>query len=152
MARRTRRVRPIDSVVGVDADVLRRRIVEARVGRLATVTPAGTPRIVPCCFASDGDLVFTAVDDVKPKSSPDLARIKDVAANPSASLLVDHYADDWSQLWWIRLDGHARVADPSSAEAAHARRLLAAKYEQYARRPPPGPVLTLEVQRRVAWP
>jgi PPOX class probable F420-dependent enzyme len=136
----------------VDEDVLRRRVEEARVGRLATITSAGRPRLVPCCFAVDGDVVVTAVDDVKPKSSSHLARLDDVAANGRAALLVDHYAEDWSTLWWIRLDCDARVIAADAADAAPARRLLAAKYEQYARRPPPGPVLLLDVRRRVAWP
>jgi PPOX class probable F420-dependent enzyme len=136
----------------VDDALVHDRISDARVGRLATVTRSGAPRVVPCCFATDGDLVVTAVDDIKPKSSPHLARLDDVAANHRASLLVDHYADDWAQLWWIRLDGDARVAEAGSPEAEHARRLLAAKYEQYERRPPPGAVVLLEVRRRVAWP
>ena len=56
---------------------MRRRVAEARVGRLATVTPSGRPHIVPCCFVLDGDTVYSAVDD-KPKSTFDLVRLENL--------------------------------------------------------------------------
>ena len=131
---------------------MRQRVADARVARLATVTPPGAPHVVPCCFVLDGDVVYSAVDDVKPKSTLQLSRLANVAANPAAALLVDYYDDDWSQLWWIRLDCEASVLDASSSDAVAAQRLLAAKYEQYAREPPPGAVLALESERWRAWP
>jgi len=29
----------------------------------------------------------------------------------SATVLVDHYEDDWGRLWWVSLRGRARVLD-----------------------------------------
>ena len=127
---------------------MRRRLRDARVGRLATVTADGRPHVVPCCFVLDGDTVYTAVDDVKPKATPALRRLENIAANPATSLLVDHYEEDWSALWWIRVDGRATV-HPQHAEAIA---LVTAKYDQYRRRPPPGPVVVLEIERWRAWP
>ena len=78
----------------------RRRFAEARVARLATVTPANDPHLVPICFAVDavqGDTIYSAVD-AKPKSTPDLKRLRNIAANPSVTLLVDHYDDDWTNV------------------------------------------------------
>ena len=134
---------------------MRRRVDEARVGRLATVTPEGTPHVVPCCYVLAGETVYSAVDG-KPKSTLALRRLDNVRAHPTTSLLVDHYDDDWSALWWIRLDGAARVLDATTDPAAAAEQvraldLLAAKYPQYRERRPPGAVLALDVERWRAW-
>jgi PPOX class probable F420-dependent enzyme len=129
---------------------LRDRVQEARVGRLATVTADGRPHVVPCCFVLAGETVYSAVD-AKPKTTLALRRLDNIRAHPTAALLVDHYADDWSALWWVRLDGDARVvADPG--ERARALGLLADKYPQYAHSPPPGEVLAVDVTAWRAWP
>src|SRR4051812_30954340 len=87
----------------VDDAAMRRRVHDARVARLATVTSEGRPHVVPCCFvlAGNGDVMYSAVDG-KPKSTLELRRLANIHAHPHASLLVDHYADDWSALWWVR--------------------------------------------------
>lgn len=118
--------------------------------RLATVTPDGRPHVVPCCFALAGDTVYSAVD-AKPKSTPALQRIANVEAHPVASLLVDHYDDDWSALWWVRLDGAARVVT-SDDERERALALLAEKYPQYRETAPPGAVIGVDVTRWRSWP
>lgn len=94
------------------------------------------------------DTIYTAVDD-KPKRFRDLRRTANIRATGVACLLVDHYDEDWSQLWWVRLDGRARVVD-DRAEAARAAEALRAKYPQYDR-PPAGPVLALDVERWRGW-
>ena len=124
------------------------RFGAARVARLATTNPDGTPHVVPVVFALSGQTVWTAVDE-KPKTTTALRRLDNVRARPRLSLLVDHYADDWSALWWVRADGTGTVLD--AAEAGDGLTTLVAKYEQYQRRPPPGPVLRIEVTRWVSW-
>jgi PPOX class probable F420-dependent enzyme len=126
------------------------RLGAARVGRLATVGTDGAPHLVPCCFALDGPSLYSAVD-AKPKSSSTLRRISNVRRNPLASLLVDHYVEDWSLLWWIRVDGTARVLETGS-EFERAIELLVEKYEQYGRQRPPGPVIALEITSWRTWP
>src|SRR5437762_14119514 len=86
------------------------RFAAAPVARLATITAAGWPHVVPCCFALIGDRIVTAVDG-KPKSTLALRRLANVRAHPATSLVVDHYDDDWSQLWWIKVDGRSRVVE-----------------------------------------
>lgn len=131
---------------------MRTRLAEARVARLATVTSSGAPHLVPCCFALDRDVVFSAVDDAKPKSTMALRRLDHVRANPAVSLLVDHYDDsDWSALWWIRVDGRAEVVEDGPARE-RGRLLLAAKYPQYAAAPPPGAVVVVGIDTWRAWP
>ena len=133
---------------------MRGRAAAARVATLATIDELGRPRVVPCCFAfaEDGVTAFTAVDDVKPKSTLALRRLERIRAQPDVSLLVDHYDEDWPTLWWIRLDGTATVAEPGSAEADRGVARLVAKYDQYRHAPPPGAVISIAVTRWTAWP
>lgn len=130
---------------------MRRRLAEARVGRLATVTASGRPHVVPCCFALDGDTVYSAVDH-KPKTTHRLARLANMRATGVASLLVDHYDEDWTTLWWVRVDGRGRVVETSPDERDRALGLLQVKYEQYRRQPPTGPVAALDITTWRSWP
>ena len=133
----------------MDRATQRLLVSRARVGRLATVAASGTAHVVPLCFALVGDVVYSAVDH-KPKRSANLRRIANVVATGSTSLLVDHFEEDWSALWWVRLDGIGRLVQ-DEAEAAVAIAALAAKYEQYQRRPPEGAVLAIDVSQWTAW-
>lgn len=117
--------------------------------RLATVTRDGHPHLVPCTFVLDGGLVHTAVD-AKPKSTLALRRLDNLRAHPAVSMLVDHYDDDWSTLWWVRVDGAARIVE-DGPERERALDLLAAKYPQYRTARPPGPVITVEIERWRRW-
>ncbi len=131
------------------AAVMRRRVEAARVGRLATVSSDGRPHLVPVVFALSGDTLVTAVD-AKPKSSGRLRRLDNIRANPRVTVLVDHYDEDWSRLWWVRLDGEARIlADPASTHGPVD--LLAGKYGQYIRHPPQGPVVSVRLSGWRGW-
>jgi PPOX class probable F420-dependent enzyme len=121
------------------------RLAAARVGHLATVTPAGAPHVVPVCFALAGGTIYTAVDH-KPKATRRLARLENVRATGRASLLVDHYEEDWSAIWWVRVDGAAAVVDSEAGIDA-----LVAKYEQYRETRPAGPVIALEPAHWRSW-
>ena len=134
----------------MDESTQRSRVAAARVGRLATITADGRPHVVPCCFALSGDTIYSAIDH-KPKSTRRLRRLDNLRSNPNASLLVDHYADDWSTLWWIRADGTGRILD-DSREMAAATALLVAKYRQYRDDPPAGPVIAIDVSTWRGWP
>jgi PPOX class probable F420-dependent enzyme len=101
---------------------------------------------VPVCFALEDDTIVSVVDG-KPKRSAALRRLDNVRAQPAVSLLVDHYADDWHRLWWVRVDGRATVVE-SGPEHEWAVDRLAAKYAQYRERRPDGAVL---VVADLAW-
>jgi PPOX class probable F420-dependent enzyme len=147
-------------MVGMDPARARQLVTHGRVGRLATVGPDGGPHLVPCCFVLLGDTIYSAID-AKPKSTLALRRLDHIRADPRASLIVDHYEEDWDQLWWVRLDGAARVLDrdqtdaETEAEAAEAGAgidALMAKYPQYERVAIPGPVIAIDVVTWRAWP
>ncbi|MFC7450411.1 TIGR03668 family PPOX class F420-dependent oxidoreductase [Rhodococcus daqingensis] len=128
---------------------LRSRFERARVARLATVGADGQPHLVPVVFATADGVIFTAVDE-KPKSTRRLRRLDNITATGRVSLLVDEYAEDWSRLWWIRVDGAARVLadDTRSRTGIDA---LVRKYPQYTASPPAGPVVAIDPDRWVSW-
>jgi PPOX class probable F420-dependent enzyme len=97
-----------------------------------------------------GDTVYSAVD-AKPKSTMALRRVENIMANGAACLLVDHYEEDWSALWWIRIDGVAHIVD-SLEEVEEVKGALAAKYPQYRQVAIPGPVIALDIRTWRAWP
>jgi PPOX class probable F420-dependent enzyme len=125
------------------------RLTAARVARLATIDPDGRPHLVPIVFALEGDTLYSAVDR-KPKRSTTLRRIENARVRPDVTVLVDHYEDDWSRLWWIRLRGRARVLDEGE-ERERALELLREKYPQYVEEPPEGPVLAVDVTDVREW-
>lgn len=117
--------------------------------RLATIDPDGRPHLVPIVFALDGDTLYSAVDR-KPKRSRTLRRVENARARPDVAVLLDHYEDDWSRLWWIRLRGRARVLDEGQ-ERERALALLTAKYPQYQTEPPDGAVLAVDITDVREW-
>ena len=123
---------------------------ESPVAMLATAGADGTPHLVPVVFAVHDDIVYTAVD-AKRKSTQRLRRLANIETNPKVSMLVDHYDEDWTQLWWIRLDGPARVLE-TGPERDAAIGALTAKYSQYVDASPPGAVVALDVETWRAWP
>jgi PPOX class probable F420-dependent enzyme len=134
----------------MEPSAARARFADARVARLATVRAEGSPHLVPICFALEGDRLYSAVDH-KPKRSRALQRLENIAANPAVSLLADHYAEDWSQLWWVRADGIARIAEPGTAAHERATELLRARYEQYRGAPDLGAAIVVEITRWTGW-
>jgi PPOX class probable F420-dependent enzyme len=129
----------------------RTRFAEARVARLATIDHGtGNPHLVPICFALDGDTLYSAVDQ-KPKTTPDLKRLRNIAVHPQVTLLVDHYEDDWAKVWWVRLDGTAHVTE-DGPERERGLEMLAEKYEQYRSVPNLlGRVVVVRATRWTSW-
>lgn len=133
----------------VDAQEARDRVAHAAVGRLATLDSDGRPNLVPFCFALAGETLYTSVD-AKPKRSRRLRRVENIRARPDVTVIVDHYEEDWSRLWWVRLRGKGRVLEEAD-ERERALALLAAKYEQYRVQPPAGPVIAIDIEEWRAW-
>jgi len=128
---------------------MRRLAAAARVARLATTDPSGRVQLVPICFVLAGERLYSAVDD-KPKRTRELARLRNVRANPAVTVLVDHYEEDWSALWWVRLHGRARVLE-AGEERERALDLLTEKYPQYREQRPRGAVLAVELETLTGW-
>ena len=137
----------------VFTDEQRRYLESARLGRLATADAKGRPHAVPVCFALVGDRPVTPIDE-KPKraDAADLRRVRNVRENPRVALVVDHWADDWSELGWLQIRATAAVADPDAEIHPRGVDALREKYPQYAdhdleRRP----MLVLDPGRVLSW-
>ncbi|HJU81896.1 MAG TPA: TIGR03668 family PPOX class F420-dependent oxidoreductase [Acidimicrobiia bacterium] len=124
----------------------RRLLNLARVATLATINPDGSPHVIPIVFAIVGDRLVTAVDR-KPKQDLNLARLRNIRSDPRVSVLAHHYAEGWHHLWWVRVDGHAKVVseDPEAIAA------LKARYSQYNQYEITGPVITVAMERIRVW-
>jgi PPOX class probable F420-dependent enzyme len=125
------------------------RFGHAPIARLATATPDGRPHLVPVVFALHDGVVYTAVD-TKPKTTQRLRRLTNIERNPQVSLLVDHYNEDWTQLWWVRADGIATIHQDGSTLLT-GRDLLRAKYAQYQSFSLTGPVVAVAVRHWSSW-
>jgi PPOX class probable F420-dependent enzyme len=128
----------------------RSRVVRAQVLRLATTNAVGQPHIVPCTFALDDSGRIVIGIDNKPKSTANLRRLRNIEENPSVSVLVDHYNDDWDQLWWVRGDGIATIERAGENHAEHWD-LLKEKYSQYSGQSLDGPVIVVPVTSWSGW-
>jgi PPOX class probable F420-dependent enzyme len=128
---------------------MRRRVAAARVGRVATPDPDGSPNVVPFVFVLDGDTVYSSVDQ-KPKRTRELQRLANLRRDSRFMVLVDHYDEEWPTVWWVRLRGRGRVIE-DGPEREHALRLLAQKYRQYEEESPQGAVIALDVEEWRGW-
>ena len=134
----------------LDPDGALTRLRSARIARLATADESGRPHLVPVTFAlsPDDSLLVTAIDG-KPKSTMNLRRLRNIAAQPLVSVLVDHYDEDWSQLWWVRADGAATIR--TGVDRLAPINWLLAKYPQYQDSSPQGPVIVIELHDVTGW-
>jgi PPOX class probable F420-dependent enzyme len=128
---------------------------------MATIRSDGRPRVFPIAYATDRSdpiVVYTAIDE-KPKSTSDpraLGRVRDIQRRADVSLLLNHWSEDWSELSWVRLDGTARLLDPTlpahTNEHGRAVDLLRQRYPQYESQRLEGrPVIKIVVDRIVDW-
>jgi PPOX class probable F420-dependent enzyme len=133
-------------------------LADVRRAVLATIAPNGRPRLVPICFVLDPvhPIVWTPLDE-KPKSVDDvaeLARVRDIRADPRVTVLVDRWDEDWARLAWLRCHGVASVVEPANraAERETVIAALRAKYPQYAaHRLELRPLIRIEIERTIGW-
>lgn len=116
---------------------------------LATLRDDGSPHLVPIVFAVSRERIVTAID-AKRKRSNTQRRIQNIHADPRVSFLAQHYDDDWSRLWWVRIDGRAEV-HYDGTEYTEALAALRRRYEQYAATALEGPVIVIDPVRFVSW-
>ena len=103
-------------VVQLDEAACWERFRAAHHGTLGTVHAARGVDAVPVVFVVHDDRFVIPIDTVKPKAGPMLQRLRNLLVDPRAVLLVDHYAPDWSQLWWVRAHGRAEQHGPTPAQ------------------------------------
>ena len=102
---------------------LARLVARERVCRVATVGRAGVPHVVPVCHVLvDGKLYFA--------SDADARKTSNLRANPRLAVTVDLYAEDWSNLKGVMIQGRAAFVE-RGPRYRKIRRLLYEKYPQY---------------------
>jgi len=134
-----------------DRELLR----EARRATLTTVDARdGRPRSVPICFVLIGDAIWSALDE-KPKATSDptrLRRVRNLAADPRATILVDHWSEEWAQLAFVELavrGGLVAAGAPGHAAAVEA---LRNRYPQHRAHDLEGrPMLRFTIEGVVGW-
>ncbi len=108
---------------------------------------------MPIVFVFEDPHLYTPIDR-KPKSVDDwrrLRRVQNVVTNGRASVVIDEWNEDWSQLRYVLLEGTADVLEPGP-ERDHAIALLEAKYPQYLRMPlGDAPVIRVTVEHHREW-
>lgn len=120
-----------------------------KVARVATVQPDGSPHLVPICFALEGDVLYSSTD-AKPKTTTSLQRLRNIERDPRVTVLIDRYDDDWTHIWWVRIDGRGRLLHEGE-ERDHSIEALVERYPQYAADPPHGVVLAVDIQEWKGW-
>jgi PPOX class probable F420-dependent enzyme len=136
---------------------------------LCTIADDGAPRPVPVCFAlrdsaAGAPLLYCPLDE-KPKRVADphfLARVRDIAARPSVTLLADVWDEDWDRLAWLRLYGSATILEPlvrdepaliaDRTEHEAAVSALRLRYPQYRSHDLLSrPLIRVSIARAVSW-
>jgi nitroimidazol reductase NimA-like FMN-containing flavoprotein (pyridoxamine 5'-phosphate oxidase superfamily) len=94
-----------------------------RVCHVATAGRGGVPHAVPVCHVVvDGKLCFGSEANAK--------KVQNLRVNPHVTVTVDLYADDWSVLRGVMVQGHATLIE-RGPRFRKLRRLLYEKYPQY---------------------
>jgi PPOX class probable F420-dependent enzyme len=123
-------------------------VAGAPVARLGTLNPSGAIDLVPVTFAFVDDTTIVTAVDHKPKRTTRLQRLENIRVHPQVTVLVDHYEDEWSNLWWVRLRGVAVAHErPGNALLEP----LLAKYPQYTETRPAGPAIVISVTDVMGW-
>lgn len=118
-----------------------------RVLRVTTVDKNGVPHNVPVCHIMEGNNIYFATGKKSKK-------IKNLKENSKVALVCDEYAEIWSNLRGILIQGEAKIIS-QRAEFRKLRKLLYQKYPQYGREAPieEGHTVIIEVipQHSISW-
>jgi PPOX class probable F420-dependent enzyme len=134
------------------SDIERLFLKNRRVAHLATADHDAAPHVVPVCFAICNDTLYVTID-AKPKRSlsTPLKRLKNIAQNPAVAVVVDRYEEDWGQLGWVMLRGHAEILI-DGREHDQAQELLRSRYPQLKRMQIAElPVIAVRIVSATSW-
>jgi nitroimidazol reductase NimA-like FMN-containing flavoprotein (pyridoxamine 5'-phosphate oxidase superfamily) len=102
---------------------LAKLVARERVCRVATAGKGGVPHAVPVCHVlADGKICFGSEGGAK--------KVRNLRANPHATVTVDLYAEDWSNLKGVMIQGTAVLVE-RGPRFRRLRQLLYEKYPQY---------------------
>lgn len=105
------------------------------VARMALRDLGDQPEALPIVFARVADSLWSPIDG-KPKGpAGQLGRIARLERAPRVMLVLDHYTDDWRDLWWIRIKATAEILSDKHPDWLPAIAALDRKYPQYQTTP-----------------
>lgn len=119
---------------------------------MACSTKDGKPLVIPICFAFDGSVIYSSIDE-KPKKARPLAlrRVSNIIENPNVCVVVDEYAEDWRKLRYVLVIGIAAVAEQGKM-FRKAISLLRKKYKQYrSMKLETRPLIKIKPTRIISW-
>lgn len=120
---------------GLGRDLLHALLDAMPVGRLALSAADGGPEALPIVFARVGDCLYSPIDGKPKRGGVRLGRLARLEQSPRVMLVLDHYADDWSALWWLRLRATSEIVGEKHPDWQAAEAALAVKYPQYRTTP-----------------
>ena len=83
-----------------------------RVARLSTSDSKGQPNVIPICYGFDGQYIYTALDfKSKRVEFRKLKRVTNILSNPQVAVVVDDFSEDWNDLSYILIIGHAKILE-----------------------------------------
>ncbi|HEY6958565.1 MAG TPA: TIGR03668 family PPOX class F420-dependent oxidoreductase [Candidatus Limnocylindria bacterium] len=134
-------------------EAARALITSSRTAHLASADQYARPHVMPIVFVWEEPTLYFPLDR-KPKRDDDwhmLRRVRNIETNGRVAVVIDRYAEDWTRLAWVLLEGQATIVE-TGAERDRAAALLAAKYPQYSGSALDGrPVVRVAVERSVTW-
>jgi len=104
-------------------EAVRRFVSGARVCRIASVRPDGTPHVIPVCPVFDGDA--TVYVDIGLRYTTAEA----LGAQPNIAVLIDEYDDDWTKLRAVLL--RCRAEEALGEEKERAWEMIREKFPAY---------------------
>lgn len=101
-----------------------------RIAHLATADASGAPHVIPICYTLLGQHFYFVVDEKPKRSRRGLKRLRNITENPRVALVFDEYAEDWSRLAYLLVQGRA-VLVTDRDEYASVLESLRRRYPQY---------------------
>ena len=110
----------------------------ARGARGAARARSTTPAACAWCRSASPSSTagWSAPSTTSPSARGSCAASTTWRAAGSATLLIDHYDDDWTQLWWVRVSGRAVVHEPGDPASPDALDALGGQVPAVPRPPP----------------
>jgi len=108
--------------------------------------------VIPICFAFDGKTLYSSLDEKPKRATPrNLRRVRNIITNPTVSMILDLYSENWQELRYVIVQGTAKIVYKRK-EHEYAIELLREKYPQYRHMKLEGrPVIRLEPKRLIGW-
>lgn len=133
-------------------------IKSSRIGHLATVASNLQPYLTPVVFIAQENCIFIPLDD-KPKTIDvkELRRVKNIKENPKVSFLVDHYNENWTNLWFVMMIGHAKLVQLNGKterkmnEMTKIPDMFLKKYSQYTKIGIGKTYIKLMIEKTIYW-